>query len=119
MATYSVNEVTQVIVANKHNGDLTNESVGRGDAATVVGVDNTKNSIFIKYVNALGQIVKSDYINVNKIRSIKVSAYVPYQSRVDKLTLTTDDIVAGQNYSIRILFREWGSGSVEIGRAHV
>lgn len=113
MATYSVNEVTQVIVANKHNGDLTNESVGRGDAATVVGVDNTKNSIFIKYVNALGQIVKSDYINVNKIRSIKVSAYVPYQSRVDKLTLTTDDIVAGQNYSIRILFREWGSGSVE------
>ena len=107
MATYSVNEVTQVIVANKFNDSLNNETVSVNDAGTVVGVGSTANSIYIKYVNALGQIVKSDYINVNNIRAIKATPYKPYQNRVDKLTLTADDIVAGENYALRILFREW------------
>lgn len=107
MATFSTNEVRQIIVAN--SVDTTGKTVG-----SVVGAKAFDGKIFIEYVNASGQLVKSDYIDIKKIRYAKTVPYSPHMLRRDEITIpNAGDIVAGQDYIVRILFRGWGSGSAE------
>lgn len=108
MSMFSTHNVKQVIVAN--STDATGVAVG---AFVKVLAEPGNTGFYIMYTNASGQTVKSDKISFDKIRSIKALTYVPKTYRVDKLSIVAGDIVAGQDYIIRILFRDWGSGSPE------
>ena len=108
MATFSTNEVRQIIVGN--SVDTTGKA--KGSVVTAKNFDNK--CFFIEYVNADGQLVKSDYINYDKVRFAKASQYKPHMLRKDEITIpNANNIVAGQDYIVRILFRGWGSGSPE------
>lgn len=106
MATFSVNATRQIIVGNLV------DTQGKTPGA-YVDAKNYGKGFFLEYVNASGQLVKSDYIDYAKVRSIKASTYRPHMLRRDEITMDADNIVAGQDYIIRILFRGWGSGSPE------
>lgn len=108
MAMFSTHNVKQVIVAN--STDATGATAG---AFVKVLAEPGNTGFYVMYTNASGQTVKSDRISFDKIRSIKALSYVPKTYRVDKLTIVNDDIVVGQDYIVRILFRDWGSGSPE------
>jgi len=108
MAMFSTHNVKQVIVAN--STDATGAAVG---AFVKVLAEPGNTGFYILYTNASGQTVKSDRIAFDKIRSIKALSYVAKTYRTDKLAIVAGDIVAGQDYIIRILFRDWGSGSAE------
>ena len=65
MATFSTNEVRQIIVGN--SVDTTGKA--KGSVVTAKNFDNK--CFFIEYVNADGQLVKSDYINYDRFVSQK------------------------------------------------
>ena len=96
MATFSTNEVRQIIVGN--SVDATGKA--KGSVVTAKNFDNK--CFFIEYVNADGQLVKSDYINYDKVRFAKASQYKPHMLRKDEITIPdANNIVAGQDYIVR------------------
>lgn len=103
MATFSTNSVKQLFVAN---------TSGTGGAGQYSGAALTvDNELYLKFTNALGQNVISPRIPVSKIKSVSSKAYAAKTLRSDKITINT--AVVGQTYNIRIVFRNWGSGSAE------
>lgn len=108
MAMFSTHNVKQVIVANSI--DATGATPG---AFVKVLAEPGNTGFYILYTNVSGQTVKSDKISFDKIRSIKALSYVPKTYREDKLTIAAGNVIVGQEYIIRILFRDWGSGSAE------
>lgn len=106
MATLTTQNVRHLIVANDY--DATGATPGKF-VKLIVEPDNS--AFYVQYTNADGVLMKSDRIPVDKIRNIKAIKAVPRVLRQDKIEIT--NVVAGQVYSIRVLFREWGSGSAE------
>lgn len=107
MAAFSVNQVRQLYVVNANKGSLA-ELKTPGDV--FVGKDKAGN-IFLQYVGALGDIMRSDLItNISyaKGTSAKGMAY-----KLKGATLTLDPKVnggkpvAGQDYILRLAFREF------------
>lgn len=105
MATYSVNQTRVPIVA------LTATSSDSTTPGNFKGVVSGDNAMYLQYVNADGQLVLSDEINLNKINYANATKYKARSYRVDKITPT--NLVAGQSYSFTMLFRQAGSGSQE------
>ena len=105
MATYSINQTRVPIVA------LAASSSDSTTPGNFKGVVKVGDDLYLQYVNALGELVKSDAIPIKNIISAKATKYVASASRVDKLTFT--QLVPGQAYSLTVLFREFGSGSQE------
>lgn len=107
MGIFSTKNVRNVIVLNSEF-----ETAGdKGAFIGVVEVPGLEDAFYLKYTNALGDTVKSDLIYKNKIRFAKSNPATPAVLRTDTVTIGTP--VAGQDYIIRIVFREWGSGSPE------
>lgn len=106
MATFTTRNVKHVYVANGAAAQATTPGYFTG----ALSVDNGS-AFHLLFTNAEGKVVKTDKIAFDKIRSIKVSPYTPRVLRVDKLTVSAP--VVGQEYMIRIIFRNWGSGSAE------
>lgn len=104
MATFSENQVRQIIVANSY-------SLSELKPGSVNGITATKDAFSIKFTNVLGEQVKSDYIPMDNIRGVKATAFTPRVFRKDEITIS--NIIAGQDYILRFLFRDWGSGSPE------
>lgn len=118
MATFSTNSVRHLIVGNSYNNGL----AGTTSAPTAVNEANAgivtsavkiaaTNELYLTYINASGQEVKTDLIPISNIRSVKSSAYAPKCLRKDSITFATP--VVGETYIIRFLIRSWGSGSAE------
>lgn len=107
MAAFSVNQVRQLYVVNAVQSSLNNLK-NPGDV--FIGKDLAGN-IFLQYVGALGDIMRSDLItNISDVKgtSAKDIAYT-----LKGVTLTLDpkvnggEPVAGQDYLLRLAFREY------------
>ena len=110
MATFSTNSVRQLYVVNAvdSNAVASEATVGTYVAATPADLDG---AIKFKYINGNGQLVTTDSIKKANIRSIVTSAAKMKVLRQDVISAPT--ITTGQTYTLRILFRNWGSGSSE------
>lgn len=107
MSTYSTNQVRNLFIV-KANVDGQPQVVGGAD---IVKFDNGELvGAFINYLGLYGQL-RSDIIESDKILYAKAFKYVPEVQRVDTIEVT--DAVPGQDYIIRIIFDNWGSGSAE------
>ena len=106
MATFSTNQVGQFIVANAFNS-------GGTSPGTVKAVSVGGGNVSVKYVNASGQAVSSDRIPLNQVRVASAKQYVAKTYRQDTITVAAANIIVGQEYSLKIIFRNWGSGSAE------
>lgn len=104
MATFSINGVRNLIVANAYN-------TGGTAAGTVTGIKSAGTQMWVEYINATGQKVRTDAIDTGKIRYAKSIEGQKRILRKDLLTIST--VTAGKNYALRVLFRAWGSGSAE------
>jgi hypothetical protein len=103
MATFSSNSVRHLFVANTSTGGAAGQYV---DAALTVD-----NELYLKFINANTQTVATPLIPLSKIKSVSSKAYAAKTLRQDTITINT--AVVGQTYNIRIVFRNWGSGSAE------
>lgn len=106
MATYSTNQVGQFIVANAFNSAGT-------DPGTVTAVTKGGDQVSVKFINASGQTVSSDRIPIGNVRATSAKKYVAKSYRQDTISLAADNIVVGQSYALKFMFRNWGSGSAE------
>lgn len=103
MAVFSSNSVRQLIVANSTSGGAAGQYV-----ETAVTTDG---EMYVKFINANTQTVVSPLIPVSAIKSVVPVKYAAKTLRQDTITINT--AVVGQTYNIRIVFRNWGSGSSE------
>jgi len=103
MAIFSTNSVRHLYVANAASGTTPgcfNEAKLTADK-----------ELYLTFVNANSQVRATDLIPVSRIKKVSSKAYVAQALRKD--TITFDNLVAGQTYTVRILLRQWGSGSQE------
>ena len=103
MPNFSTNSVRQLYVANTSSGGAAGQYV-----SSTKTVDN---ELYLKFINANTQTVVSPLIPISKIKSISSKAYAAKVLRSDTIAVNT--AVVGQTYNIRIVFRNWGSGSSE------
>lgn len=103
MAVFSTNSVRHLFVANT----LTGGAAGQYVDATLT----SENELYLKFINANTQTVATPLIPLSKIKSVSSKAY--HEKTLRKDTITINTAVVGQTYNIRIVFRNWGSGSAE------
>lgn len=115
MAAFSVNQVRQLYVVNAYkknekqeDGIILEPLVNPGDVS--VGKDKAGN-IFLQYVGALGDIMRSDLItNISYAKGVSAKK-LAYKLKGATLTLDPDvnggQPVAGQDYLLRLAFREY------------
>lgn len=117
----SVNRVRQMYIANAFNDTLDPAAISPADAGTITGVgyipslpnDPYGECIWFNYINVDGQLTKSDYIPVYGLRFAKITNFRAKTPRVDVVSIDAANVVVGQTYTLKVLFREWGSGSAE------
>ena len=103
MATFSSNSVRQLFVANTTSGGAAGQYV-----STTKTVDG---EMYLKFINSNTQTVVTPLIPISAIKSVVPVKYAAKTLRSDKIVINT--AVVGQTYNIRIVFRNWGSGSSE------
>lgn len=103
MAIFSTNSVRQLFVANTISGGAAGQYVRT--------TKTTDNEVYLKFINANTQTVATPLIPISAIKSVKGIGYAAKTLRKD--TITFDAPVVGQTYTLRIVFRNWGSGSSE------
>jgi len=104
MAIFTTNSVRHLFVANAASG----ATPGCFNDAVVTTTDQ---ELYLTFVNTESKAVKTDLIPLNKIKSVSSKAYKANALRKDRITFAVP--VVGQTYTMRILFRSWGSGSSE------
>lgn len=110
MATFSENQVRQLYVAK----ELKSPSVIATDKAGAIAVknDNTKTHMYFEYMGA-GGMTRSDLIDIKNILSVKATDADVLVHNLAKYKLTLDkgvnggEPVAGQDYLLRIAFRNY------------
>lgn len=114
MATFSTNQVRQIIVANTYEAySAATAKVNGHTPGSYNGIHSVGNDeVVFLYTNADGQTVKSDYIKNSKLRYSKVACFRPTKLKVTKVTMASAPVV-GESYMLNIIFREWGSISPE------
>lgn len=108
MATFSINQVRQLYVAKglkTEKADLTTV----GDI--VPKVDKTKTTLYFQYMSPAG-IVSSDKIDIANIMYVKATSSDALAHKLVRYSVTLDtDVanapVAGQNYILRLAFRQY------------
>ena len=109
MSAYSVNQVRQLYVVNAEQTAFT-ALANPGDI--IVGHDNSGH-IYLKYVGALGDTMRSDLMKVSSIKYAKATKASDMAYKLKRVTVTLDsDVnagvpVAGQDYLLRLAFREF------------
>ena len=111
MAVFSTNQARQLYVAKA----ITTPKALATDAAGTIAVvtDTDKNHMYFTYKGA-DNLMRSDLIDINNIMSVRVSSYKDMQSELKSVTVTLDDAylsegkpVSGQDYILRIAFRQY------------
>lgn len=110
MAAFSVHQVRQLYVANaykenlaalKNAGDITVAKTNEGDA------------IYFQYMGALLDKMRSDLIKIENITNLRATRAEDIATKLKGYTLTLDpninggQPVAGQDYLLRLAFREY------------
>lgn len=110
MATYSVNQVRHLYVVNALKTD-NNLPAAAGDI--LPKADATKSTMYFQYFSPAGVIESSDKID---IKNVTYSKFTPSQALVKKLdryqvvldpTINSGEPVAGQDYLLRLAFRQY------------
>lgn len=110
MATFSVNQVRQLYVANavKTTPVLTTDTEG----TIAVKGDSTKSTLYFGY-KGVGSLMRSDLIDVKSIMSAKATDANSMTHKLKSYTVTLDsDVnegkpVSGQDYILRVAFRQY------------
>lgn len=110
MATFSVNQVRQLYVAN----ELKSPHVLAGDKAGAISVksDNAKQHLYFEYKGA-DNLMRSDLIDIKNILSVKATDADSMSDELKAFTVTLDSNVnggvpvAGQDYILRIAFKQY------------
>ena len=114
MAVFSVNQNRHLYVASalgvsSHKPSLSNNGdIGIG----AIGEGNDK-KVFFEYKNPKGEIIKSDYIpvkNIDYVKPVKASAMAESLKKVEVAldsSVNSGAPIAGQDYLIRIVFRQF------------
>lgn len=110
MATFSVNQVRQLYVAN----ELKSPHVLAGDKAGAISVrsDNAKQHLYFEYKGA-DNLMRSDLIDIKNILSVKATDADAMSDELKAFTITLDSNVnggvpvAGQDYILRIAFKQY------------
>ena len=110
MATFSTNQVRQLYVAN----ELKSPHVLAGDKSGAIAVrnDNQKTHLYFEYKGA-DNLMRSDLINIKDILSVKATDADSLSHELKAVTVTLDKNinggvpVAGQDYILRIAFRQY------------
>lgn len=116
MATFSTNQVRQLYVAEA----LKEDSVLASDAAGSIAVknDTAKNHLYFEYKGA-GNLMRSDLIDIKNILYAKATDANAMAHKLKSVTVTLDTNVnngapiAGQDYILRIAFRQYAGMSDE------
>lgn len=109
MSAFSVNQVRQLYVVNAAQTDF-NSIANPGDIT--VG-SNKSGEIYLKYVGALGDTMRSDLMKVSSIKYAKATpaSDLAYKIKAYKITLDANVNggvpVPGQDYLLRLAFREY------------
>lgn len=110
MATYTTNDTRHVIVLNSYEASVT-EANAQGKAGYYIDTKKVGDTAYIQYVNGAGELMRTDLFKEGHIEYIKAVAHTPKVLRQDELVI--DEVVPGQEYGIKIVFRQAGSGSSE------
>ena len=110
MATFSTNQVRQLYVAKA----LNTPHVLAGDAAGSIAVknDTAKNHLYFEYKGA-DNLMRSDLIDIKNILYVKATDADNMAQKLKAVTVTLDSNVngdapvAGQDYILRIAFRQY------------
>ena len=110
MATFSTNQVRQLYVAKA----LKTTPVLAGDAAGSIAVknDTAKNHLYFEYKGA-DNLMRSDLIDIKNILYAKATDADDMAQKLEAVTVTLDSNVnggapvAGQDYILRIVFRQY------------
>lgn len=110
MATFSTNQVRQLYVAK----ELKTNHVLASDAAGSISVNNdtAKNHLYFEYKGA-DNLMRSDLIDIKNILYAKATDANAMAHKLKSVTVTLDtninggDPVAGQDYILRIAFRQY------------
>lgn len=109
MSAFSVNQVRQLYVVNTAQTNF-NSIANPGDIT--VG-SNKSGEIYLKYVGALGDTMRSDLMKVSSIKYAKATpaSDIAYKIKAYKVTLDANVNggvpVPGQDYLLRLAFREY------------
>ena len=120
MSVFSTNQARNLYVATAKVDDVTAASaVG----SIEVGVDNNKTHLYFKHMGK-GGITRSDLIDVKNILSVTKTAAAKMATPLKAVKVEVDgEIVAGQDYILKIAFRQFAGMSDEdiytkFGMAH-
>lgn len=109
MAAFSVHQVRQLYVVNPNQSEFT-ELANPGD---IIVKASKAGDIYFQYVGALGDKMASDLIKVKHIKKMTVATAeeIAYKLKGYKVTLDPEvnggAPVAGQDYLLRIAYREY------------
>ena len=110
MAAFSVHQVRQLYVANAYKENL----AALKDAGDITVVKEAKGSaIYFQYMGALLDKMRSDLIKVDNITNLTATKAEDIATKLKGYTLTLDpkvnggQPVAGQDYILRLAFREF------------
>lgn len=110
MAAFSVNQVRQLYVVNAYKNDY--EALSDVGDITAVKPEGSA-TMFFQYVGALGDVMRSDLITGDNISYIKSTKAEELAIKLKRYELTLDasvnggSPVAGQDYILRLAFRQY------------
>lgn len=112
---FTINQVRQLYVGNKLGTvDGTTKRMKEKDkGALLPSADTKKSHLYLEYRNALGELTRSDLININNIVSITATDADAMARELKSKVITLDNNVnggsplSGEDYMVRIYFRQW------------
>ena len=108
MANFSTNAVQHIIMAKSADVQVINVKTGLPAAS-----GDTVDKFYIQYLNAFGDKMKSDLIEVDKIRAYNPEEYVAGTQRTVTIKVNKAELAPNTEYSLRVMIREVMSGSQE------
>lgn len=108
MANFSTNAVQHIIMAKSADVQVIDVKTGLPAASGDI-VDK----FYIQYLNAFGDKMKSDLIEVDKIRAYNPKEYVVGTQRTVTIKVNKAELAPNTEYSLRVMIREVMSGSQE------
>lgn len=110
MATFSVNQVRHLYVATNLKNS-TNELTAAGDI--LPKADEAKTTLYFQYYSPAGLVESSDKIHIPNVTYAKATSSVALAKKLDRYQVVLDGSinggapVAGQDYILRLAFRQY------------
>lgn len=112
MAVFSTNQVRQLYVATELKEGVAHVLATDQAGAIALKTDNAKSHMYFEYKGA-GGLTRSDLISIENVLYAKATPASALSRKLKKVTVTLDQTVndgnpiAGQDYILRIVFRQY------------